>query len=725
MTSKPNAIRRFLTWLGQKAAGDLVPQSLAPPGWIDRWKTRKEPSKADLIAAYQGICYACAKLNAQMLTAVPLKLYVQTRAGERAARHPRRAITAKTKQWLDHQPQIAARTKSAVVIEEVEDHPLLELLDTVNDYLDGHNLLELTTTYLEMEGNAYWYVERAQGGILGGLPIALWVLPSHLVEAKGGDTMMIDRYLFGQGVNKRTFQPADIMHFKYISLADPYRTGVSPARAAWTASELMDRHYSYQTNVMDNRARPDALISPKSEDSSMQPEVRDRFEHKLNTKFRKGGAGGIMVSGTPLSVDPLSFPAKDMEMLAFHGISKEEVCNAFAVPVQFFTPRGNLANLRAALTLHARMALLPRATLIDQVLNQKLVKMYDPTGRLFLAHDNPVPEDSELQNATQQMHLASGLRVINEVRTGDLGLEPVEWGDMPILPFNVSPLDISEERTPPPTNGTGQVPSGEEEEEEGEEGEEPVKAHKHMRVKSGHRRRLPRGTKIKTWLKGVFGEQRAEVLDHFKEKRKDISPVDLTKWNEAMARKARPLVAIYVDEGGQYLYRRLNVPADIPDWNIQSPRVQQAIERASMRFCKATNETTTLEINEAIRRLRDEVAEGIVEGPNMLAELRKRVGGIFDNAEQYRATRIANTEASRAVHQGQWLAAKDSEMVEGFKWLMSADACEMCQAVAAEHPDGIPLDGEFAHDDYVGAVRYPPLHPHCQCTVTEKLRAER
>lgn len=699
------ALTRLAAWyLGKGTERFTHPEQM--PGWVDWWKTRSEPSKAELVAMYRGICYACAKINSEAFASVPLKLYVLTRKGERAARFRGAPVNGKALTRLGKQVQ------GAVVVEEVEDHPLLDLLDVVNDYLDGFTLLDLTNSYLEMEGNAYWYIERSGESALAGMPSAIWLLPSHLVEPKGDASRMIAYYEYGQGVTKKKFTPEQIVHFKCPSLEDPYRKGMPPVRAAFQAATLMDKHYSFQTNSMDNRARPDAVISPVNADSEFNgADEMDRFEARLNEKFRKGGAGGIMAIARPMKVEPLSFPAKDMEMLAFHGVSKTEVCNIFGVPLPFLSTETNLANMQAARELHARNAVLPRCMRFDQVINQQLIPMYDDTGRLFIAHDDPVPENVTEQLALDKGYLETGVRVINEVRA-DLGLPPVEWGDKPLLPIMLAPLDVS---APRPTNGTGVLPFQEQEEQPEKE---PVKT-AHTHAKQGHNRRLPSGAPIEHWLKRVFRQQKKAVLALYGIKRKDIAPVNLRVWTEEMARKAQPLIAIFVKEGGEALYQRLNMPGP---WNVQSPRVREAISRASMRFCETTNETTSLELNEAIAKLREELAQGLVGEENSLYELRKRVEGVFDNAERFRATRIATTEASRAVHQGQYLAAQDSDLVVGFKWLLSSDACELCQGVAAENPDGIPLDGEFSHDDYSGAIQYPPLHPNCQCTVTELLR---
>jgi SPP1 gp7 family putative phage head morphogenesis protein len=150
------------------------------------------------------------------------------------------------------------------------------------------------------------------------------------------------------------------------------------------------------------------------------------------------------------------------------------------------------------------------------------------------------------------------------------------------------------------------------------------------------------------------------------------------------------------------------------------------IRDASLEFCKATNETTSLNLAEALKRTRQELVEGIVQRGESLERLTKRVQTIFDSAETWRARRIAATESSRAVHSAQEEAAKQSGVVAGWEWLLSDDACPLCHTVARRAKQ-VRLGQAFAvvgdHPVY-SEIRFPPLHPSCQCTVIEVLKPE-
>jgi hypothetical protein len=183
-----------------------------------------------------------------------------------------------------------------------------------------------------------------------------------------------------------------------------------------------------------------------------------------------------------------------------------------------------------------------------------------------------------------------------------------------------------------------------------------------------------------------------------------------------MAKRMTPLLAVYWEQGGEELRSRIGL--DPNAWSVTNPHLRRMIEQAALDFCAATNATTSLQLNEAKSKLREELTAGVVDRGESVAALTKRVNKIFDTAETWRARRIAATEASRAVHAAQEEAAKQSGIVAGWEWLLSSDACPLCHRIVAE-AGKVRLGQAFAvigdHPTY-SQIRMPPGHPGCQCT---------
>ena len=181
-------------------------------------------------------------------------------------------------------------------------------------------------------------------------------------------------------------------------------------------------------------------------------EERDRLEAQWNAKFRRGGAGRALIAESGMRVSILAHSMGDLATLAEYGATKEDIANAFHCPLAFLTKETNLANLQAAEHQHMAKAIAPRLQRRDEKLNEQLLPLYDPTGRLFVASEDPVPYNHEISFKQQELDLKYGILTINEVRQ-DRGLLPVQWGDKPWLPLLWAPTDLPQRFAYMPAEG--------------------------------------------------------------------------------------------------------------------------------------------------------------------------------------------------------------------------------------------------------------------------------
>ncbi len=235
---------------------------------------------------------------------------------------------------------------------------------------------------------------------------------------------------------------------------------------------------------------------------------------------------------------------------------------------------------------------------------------------------------------------------------------------------------------------------------------------------------LPRGHDIRSGLQKWFDKQREEVLgtlDQLGDKLPDRMP-DLTDYSSRMGESFTPMIGAYYETSARETYERLGLDPD--RWEVVNPHLKPQIEKLSLNFCRSTNETTTSVLSEALTKLRGELVAGLVAEGESLAELTRRVQSVFEGMSKSKAGRIAATEASRAVHAGQEAAAIDSDVVAGFELLLSSDACPLCRKIYDECRQ-VPIGRAFAvigsNPDY-SHVKYPPLHPSCQCSMIEVLK---
>ncbi len=435
---RPGLLHRFANWLARKTA----PFSLRGGQWsgtsyTDRFKKYRNPTPNELLAELKNTAWACASLNASTCASYPPSLYVVTRHNEPEPKCQTKALRPETEQKLRANPRLAARLKSAAKIEEVTRHPLLDLLSRPNPWHSSFDLWELTTLYLEVHGEAYWYLEE---GIFN-VPASLWILPAQNVRPKRepNSPNMVDYYRYQNGSHKQDFTPDQIIQFRYPDPRDPYAAGLAPLRACYEQVSILSDYAALRQSKLDNSAIPDVVLSP---DEVIGEEERDRLETQWNQKFRRGGAGRALVAESGMKVSLLSHSLGDLAALADCKATKEDVANSFHVPLAFFTTQTNLANLQASISQHMSQAISPRLTRRDETLNACLVPLYDPTGRLFLSSEDPVPVDQQASILQTGQDLQYGVLSINEIR-GGRGLPPAGWGDVPWLPTRWAPTDVA------------------------------------------------------------------------------------------------------------------------------------------------------------------------------------------------------------------------------------------------------------------------------------------
>jgi HK97 family phage portal protein len=277
----------------------------------------------------------------------------------------------------------------------------------------------LTTLYLEVHGRCFWYL--AFGAM--DTPEEIWILPAQNVTPKRSPNSPrpIDFYEYRTGAREQRFAPDEVIFFRYPDPRDPYTAGLSPLRACYEQVALLADYSAMKKAVYENAGIPSAIIAPED---ILGEEERDRLETQWNQRFRRGGAGRVLVAESNVKLSILSHSMGDLAALADMRATKEDVCNAFHVPLSFLTSETNLANLQAAEQQHMSKAISPRLRRRDEKLNEQLLPLFDPSGRLFLASEDPVPVNRDLTAKEREISLKYGVVTVNEVR-GEIGLPAV------------------------------------------------------------------------------------------------------------------------------------------------------------------------------------------------------------------------------------------------------------------------------------------------------------
>lgn len=755
-----------------------------PPAYIDSWQKQKAPNVRGLLNEYENTVYACANLNASYLAHTALRAYRIT--GKATFTRGYERVTPEHDAYLRKGVKIMASRQD--YIEEIYDpkHKINQFLNQPNNYMSGCDTILLTQLYEELCGTGFWLVNIGNSGEV----ISAWLLPSQNVKPDyDRSTGFITSYTDGAGGNTyKDICEADgagqyILRFAMPNPYNPYGLGYSPLRAIYEPLNIANKIFAHEAALLDNQARPDAIASIKD---GVGPDEAQRYEDKINAKFRKKGHGSVAVLEEDTTITPLGWKPVDLAIIEMHKLSKAFIANAYCVPLSFLeTEDVNRSNMDASREMHARNALRPRMRAMETVINQHIIKRFDPTGNTFVAFDDPSPRNRELEleeakaQATIDVQLTTArITKPSEIRVArglpeDAALDSAALGyDLPTTDepiegeYVVEETEQTNETAPestlngaqiasasaivltvaqgllPRDSGIGQLmvllnlTSEQAETIMGSVGrgfvpatpepsEPPVKQlllpDFETKAKKKPLAPLPDGKELEPILKKHFEKWRKHTLGKLSKSVTKGLPskfVPIGAWEKELAEDCLPVYEVYFSKSGKSLIQRLGASPDV--FNVTNPKLKKAIEKMVYDFAESTIETTTLELNEALARLRADIEEGLVDQGQDIRRLTDRVEEIFNNAETYRAQRIAQSEASRSHHEGLREAAKASGVVKGFRLMLSSDPCELCQEVAASTPE-IPLDGSFSSGEGVFADQLLPIHPNCECTVEEIL----
>lgn len=249
-------------------------------------------------------------------------------------------------------------------------------------------------------------------------------------------------------------------------------------------------------------------------------------------------------------------------------------------------------------------------------------------------------------------------------------------------------------------------------------------------------RNFPAGVPLARLLARFNARLGRDVLGRIQRTRGRLREISLAGWAQTLAEIVEVALLPLYRQGAQHSLRGLarrrsrkgmttGLSATPPQpgplataLDLFNRLVLDAVRGGALVLAQSTLDTAAGEVTAALAETRAQLAAGLEEGET-LASLSRRVGRIF--LDPVRAQRAAVTEASRAVHAGQVLLAKQTDgLIARKRWLASGDACPECLAldgkvVGLDEPFVVQGSGPYA------AVMHPPLHPHCFCALEDVL----
>lgn len=635
--------------------------------------------------------------------------------------------------------------------EEINEHPVIDLINKVNPRMTRHELFEITQAHQELEGNAFWFLARDRARVVR----EIWALrPDRVTFVPSKDNpLMIDTFVYRQKDGRKTMIEAkDIIHFAGFNAEADYpfpSRGLGTVQAAALAIDTNNFSREWNKNFFMNSARPDLIINSKTnvDDASFE-----RMKREWNATFQ-----GIEKSNKPyfmegdFTIDVLTKTQKEMDFVKQLVASRDEILAIFRVPktVLGITDDVNRANAEATNFVFALRTIKPKMQKIVDTLNEFLLPKFGDES-LFFTFESPVPEDKEAKVKAFTAGIDKWL-TRNEIRA-ELGLPPTENGDQIFAPFNVISID----------RATEEKKSAEKPKEKKKETKKPETVKQAIRrstkrhindlfVKQtkSERKKAKRSAKKKAeaakkrhnmtfaeirdygvlWIKGIaerreelapimekfFDEQEERVAKALRDGLKGLKKAEFSLKqigdildDEFMEDELEAIIDLMTPEYRKYIEETGLLAAEQfgegVEFDTEVADIADFIDERSEFFGKEINDTT---FDDLLPRLE----EGIQRGASIDEIITIAGDEVFGKRKSAgQVQRIVRTEVAAASNFGTQQFLKQAG-IERKQWVNFDPPDPLVEACAPE-PDIVPIDEPFSN-----GVDFPPFHPNCVCAI--------
>jgi phage portal protein BeeE len=681
-----------------------------------------------------GTAYRAATINATVLSGQTLRLFRKTGTG--IAKAGRKVVDKRIVKHATNRGRVKSLIGKAATyanragdeVEEVLDHPVLDLLQNPDPIYTGSMWLHMLFWFKEVAGRAYLYV----GEKVNGVPVSAYILPSQFAWPMLSDTGFIAGYYYGRNrSDPMRIAAEDVVYLRQHGSPVHPAGGMSWLFSVMAETDMEAAALQAEAQRWLNGGMPGMVFkaAPTTTDAQMR-----QINAHLNQSTRGVGKAGsiLLLRDTEL----VQYATKPHEMQYVEGITTTEkrIYDAAGIPEPIY--RLNSANLASATVANAqymRYTIAPRLATLAGELTELLLPHYGvEPGEMWFCFDDPTQDDQIALATELRAAEAQGIITPNEYRAVmDLEALPDEANLMryrqteapaPMGIFGAGPPAKAEDM---PDEDVGEAsvdveqPTPEVTPEVTPEDAPEVEA-KSMATKPCDRPRVPRKYKAATlWdeatgvptvgsslfrrflsaLTGWYTTAVPSMID-------DTGIVQMPD-NAAIAdlnKIADRFVADMLRTGAMDGLAKIGMDPDDGAFNVASETAMSYVRSRGLELAKTIPETLKGHVAVAIEK---QLAAG-----TSIADLRDAIKEAAPDLTEWQAVRIARTETAMAYCEGN-RQAWEQQGVATKAWSVAGGPCPICEGIGDAYPNDIPIGEAFSTGS--GSWQAPPAHPNCRC----------
>ena len=612
--------------------------------------------------------------------------------------------------------------------EEIFEHEIISILDRPNPLMTGTDLLEITSSHLDLTGNAFWYLLRDDSGV----PQEIYPLrPDRLTHIQSiEEPLDIEGYIYQQEAGQQIpLEKDEILWFKNFNPDAKYPFPDRGRGVVQSSAQIIDTDdfaREWNRNFFGNNARPDGVLTYEGD---LNIEEFERLKKQWEERHQGvSNARKVALLKGGMTYTDIGISQKDMDFVEGRRFSRDEILAMFRVPktILGITEDVNRANAEASNFVFGLRVLKPRFQKIVNTINEFLLPMFDDAEDLFFDFDTPVPEDRAAILNEYTLGINKFL-TRNEIRMRE-GLPETENGDEFFAPFGEVPVDRVKKDVPKLRSADPQT-KGETKPRLRRKVERKRKESRFAVVKKESKRLISDAAKkryAKIWIKSIdvneelfrrgidkyFDDQQERILKNMKGELQGLE-------GKEFAMKA---VKDFIDDsleveagismlkqfqrqfGETAVDNALLLTASLPESvSFNTVAFRTFFDNHARRISNTILGTTKRTLFPLLTNALEE-GKGIDEIENILSDT-------FTGFKDFRTRRIARTEVA---------TIQNFSTIEGYKqlgitkieWLVASPEDVDCISLNGD----IVEIGEKFRSDTGSRFNSPPVHPNCVCT---------
>jgi HK97 family phage portal protein len=319
--------------------------------------------------------------------------------------------------------------------EEIEDHPILTIMDRPNVMQGWSGILQYAITDYLLAGRSFINLYGAPNRPA----TEMYVLRPDYVIQQYNDFR--EPYFLYSGGADEAAQSIGLNQMVFLQCTNPRRTinGLSPLRPGARSIDLNNKGREWNNNLLQNGAKLSGVFTTPP-DARLDDATYKRLKSELTDNYqgaRNAGKSILLTDGTTFT--PLELTPAEISWLDGLNLSAREICAIFGVPPVLYgdTELAKYSNYETArLSLYTE-TVVPLVDYIADELNHTFVPQYGDDLELQPCWDAcealaPVRKNQEDFRSSiwtrASVAYKSGLITLNEARE-EAGLEPTPAGD--------------------------------------------------------------------------------------------------------------------------------------------------------------------------------------------------------------------------------------------------------------------------------------------------------